>query len=101
MGDHALQLRNAAHATLTEAVRELTRYKEKANRSLRILKTKYDKVVNDKEILIRKHITYGEKSKKDLKSAEMTDWLAENLDDVNDILDEVFLILAKKKLGSR
>ena len=54
---------------------------------------RYDKVVHDKEILISKHITYGEESKKDLKSTEMTDWFAENLDDINDILDEVFLIL--------
>ena len=31
--------------------------------------------------------------KQDLESAEVSDWLAEKLDDVNDLLDDVFLML--------
>ena len=31
--------------------------------------------------------------KQDLESAEVSDWLAEKLDDVNDLLDNVFLML--------
>lgn len=93
MAEAALQGRNSAHASLTEAVRELSRNKEKDNPSVRILQSKYDKVVAAKEVLISKHITYGEKSKKDLQSAEMTDWLAEKLDPVNDLLDDVFIVL--------
>ena len=89
----ALQARNSALASLGEAVRELKRNKEKMNPSIRILQTKYEKVVAAKELLIRKHITYNEKAKNDLQSSEVSDWLAEKLDDVNDLLDDVFLML--------
>ena len=93
MSDAALQARNSAHASLNETVRELKRNYEKQNPSMRILQVKYEKVIAAKEVLISKHITYGEKSKKDLEGDEMVDWLAEKLDDVNDLLDDVFLLL--------
>ena len=88
-----LQGRNAAAAALTETMRELTRFKEKQNISTRLLRQKYEKVIAAKDTLINKHFLYAEKSRKDLNSEELLEWLTPKLDEANDLVDEVFVIL--------
>ena len=93
MADNALQARAAALALLNETMRDLTRFKQKEGPSLRIMQVKYEKVIDAKEDLIRKHFHYGDKSKKELECNEMKEWITPHLDTVNDLIDEVFLLL--------
>ena len=51
----------AALAELNLMIRELNKYKEKENKSVRLLKTKYDNLVLCKENLIKKHHKHCEK----------------------------------------
>ena len=60
---------------------------------MRIMQVKYEKVIDAKEDLIRKHFHYGDKSKKELECNEMKEWITPHLDTVNDLIDEVFLLL--------
>ena len=89
----ALNNREAAHAVLTDAIRALTRFKDKENHSMRVLKTKYEAVVAAKEELMAKHFVYAEKAKKPLNSPELVQWLTPKMDDADDVIDEVFLLL--------
>ena len=89
----ALHNREAAAAALTEAMRALQRHKDKQNYSVRILKSKYRAVVAAKEELMSSHFVYAEKSKKELSSAELVDWLTPKMDLADDMIDEIFLIL--------
>ena len=75
-------------------MRALTRFKSKQNHSVRLLKTKYDAVVGAKELLMSKHFLYAEKGKKDLSSVELVEWLTPRMDAADDLIDEVFEILA-------
>ena len=84
--------REAASAALTESMRALERYKEKENHNLRVLKTQYETVLAAKEVLMNKHFVYAEKSKKDLSSEEMVNWLTPKMDLADDLIDEVFLL---------
>ena len=56
----ALQNRTAAAATLAEAMRELSRYKDKGSSSMRLLKTKYENVLAAKRALMDKHFVYAD-----------------------------------------
>ena len=93
MADNAQQGRNAALAVLKEAMRDLNRLVAKGNPNMRVMQVKYEKVKDAKDELLKKHIVYGEKAKKDLDSDEMTDWVTPHMDDANDLIDDVFLLL--------
>ena len=85
--------RTAAAASMAEGMRQLKRCKDNANRNMRVLKVKYERCVEAKELLLEKHFQYGERAKIDIQSAEMTEWLNPQIDEAEDLLDEVFLLL--------
>ena len=89
----ASHTRNAAAASLKDSVRELTRFKEKADPNKRLLQNKLDRVLNDKDNLVDKHYIYAEKSGLDLDSADMLDWLTPKLDAATDLADEVEIMI--------
>ena len=93
MAQAALQARAAAAATVNESIRALRRYHTGVNPSSRLLQTKLDKLMADKEQLVASHYVYGEKSNKALDSDEMLDWITPILDSVLDLSDEVFLTI--------
>ena len=93
MAQAALQARAAAAATVNESIRALRRYHTGVNPSSRLLQTKLDKLIADKEQLVASHYVYGEKSNKPLDSEEMLDWITPILDSVLDLSDEVFLTI--------
>ena len=89
----AEQPRITAAASLTEKMRDLTKYKDKEKISMRLLQSKYDTVQTANDELMTKHYAYGEKAKKDVTSEEMVEWLSPKLDLAGDLLDEVFVML--------
>ena len=89
----ALHARNAAAASLKDSIRELTRFKVKPNPNKRLLQSKLDRVLNDKENLVDKHYTYAEKAALDLDSEDMLGWLTPKLDDATDLTDEVEILI--------
>ena len=93
MADNALHARNAALVVLTEASRDLNRLKAKENPNLRVMQLKFEKVNDAKDDLLKKHILYGEKAKKDMNSQEMTDWITPHMDEANDLIDEIYILL--------
>ena len=93
MADNALKQRNTADNILKEAIRELTRYKDSANPSIRLLQNKLKKLNDAKEDLLACHIVYAEKSAKDLDSDDMKQWITGRLDPAIDLADEVFITI--------
>ena len=87
----ASQARAAAAATVNESIRVLERYHQGVNPSTRLLQSKLDQLIADKERLVAKHYVYGEKSNKKLDSDEMLQWITPYLDRVLDLSDAVFL----------
>ena len=73
MAAAANQARSAAAASLKDSVRELTRYKDRAGPSQRLLCMKIEKVLHDKEVLVSKHYAYAEKSGE--ISTRMISWI--------------------------
>ena len=96
----AEQARTTAAAALTERMRDLKKYKDKANKSTRLLKAKYETCEGAKEELMRQHYLYGEKAKIDITSEEMVAWLEEKLDPATDLLDEVFIMLEEAETAA-
>ena len=93
MAAAAQHARAAAAASLKDSVRELTRYKTKPASSRRLLQSKLDKLLSDKDDLVDKHYVYADKTGKDLDSEELLEWLTPKLDDATDIADEVILMI--------
>ena len=91
MTQAALHARAAAAASLKDSVRELSRYKEGARPSKRLLQSKLDKLLRDKEDLVDKHYVYAEKANVDLESDELIEYLTPKLDAANDVADETSL----------
>ena len=91
MAQSASQAQAAAAATVNESIRVLQRYHEGVNPSTRLLQSKLDKLIADKELLVAKHYVYGEKSNKPLDSDEMLNWITPFLDRVLNLSDAVFL----------
>ena len=60
---------------------------------MRVLKGKYEKCVEAKEMLLEKHFQYGERAKIDLAATEMVEWMNPKIDAAEDLLDEVFILL--------
>ena len=90
----ALSARNVAAAALKDSARDLTRYKDNANPSRRLLQQKYDKVEFDKNTLLQRHYTYAEKAGLDLEAdVDQETWLNGKLDPIRTLLDEVFVTL--------
>ena len=100
MAAAANQARSAAAASLKDSVRELTRYKDRAGPSQRLLRMKVEKVLHDKEVLVSKHYAYAEKSGEDLDSDDLLDWLTPKLDSANDIMDEVEVMIENLELAA-
>ena len=94
------QARNKAAAALSEKMRDLKKYKDKENKSTRLLKAKYETCEGAKEELMRQHYLYGEKAKIDITSEEMVAWLEEKLDHATDLLDEVFIMLEEAEAAA-
>ena len=91
MAQAALQARAAAAATVKESTRALERYRQGANPSSRLLQSKLDKLIADKDELVAKHYVYGDKSNKPYDSDEMEQWITPILDSVLDLTDAVFI----------
>ena len=91
MAQAALQARAAAAATVKESTRALERYRQGANPSSRLLQSKLDKLIADKDELVAKHYVYGDKSNKLYDSEEMEQWITPILDSVLDLTDAVFI----------
>ena len=87
----ALHGRAAAPATLQDAVRELTRYKNADMKHPRLLRQKLDSVLAAKEMLVSKHYLYAEKAAKELDSEELVDWITPRLDSAVDLADAVYI----------
>ena len=81
--------RNAAAASLQEAIDQLNRYKCKKNLSSRLLQQKIDAVTEAKENLTAKHYTYIEETGCSIDDEEHVLWLRERIDDAVDAADEV------------
>ena len=71
MAQAASQGRAAAAATVNESIRVLTKYEAEANPSARLLQSKLDKLIADKEELVAKHYLYGDKSNQAFDSIDM------------------------------
>ena len=69
----------------------LQKYLQGDNPSARLLQSKLDKLMVDKEELVAKHYLYGDKSNQAFDSEEMLNWITPILDSVDDVSDEVFL----------
>ena len=93
MADNALKQRNTADNILKEAIRELTRCKDSANPSIRLLENKLKRLNDAKDDLLTCHFVYAEKSAKDLESDEMKQWITSRVDPAIDLADEVFLTI--------
>ena len=93
MSANALSARNSAAGTLSATVRAVKRYRDTDDPSMRLLKTKLEKLVMDKEDLLRKHCIYAEKANKDLQSEELQDFINPQMDEANDLADEIYLLI--------
>ena len=78
---------------MKEAVRDLSKHKDKHNPSMRLMTVKLKKLNDAKDELLEKHFTYAEKSGKDVDSEELKDWLNPQIDAAIDLADEVFIII--------
>jgi hypothetical protein len=93
MAAQALGSRTSAAAVLAETVRDATRYKDKPNPNLRLLQLKVDKLLADKGELFKKHLMYGELSKKELNDEEMSSYITPLMDSASDIADELYIMI--------
>ena len=92
MSAQALSVRNTAAGTLSATVRSVKRYKDIDNPSMRLLKNKLEKLVEDREDLMYKHCLYAEKANKD-QSEELQEFINIRMDEANDLADEIYLLL--------
>ena len=93
MAQAATQTRAVAAAALKESTRVLEKYKQTQNPSKRLLQSKLDKTLADKQELIQRHYIYAEKNNVDLDDENEIDWLATRVDAADLICDEVMIMI--------
>ena len=76
MAQAATQTRAVAAAALKESTRVLDKYKQTQNPSKRLLQSKLDKTLADKQELIQRHYIYAEKNNVDPDDESKINWLA-------------------------
>ena len=104
MAAEQAKARSAADAKLTEALRELKRYKDnraKATFSIRLLRKKCQNVSDAKEALFVSHYEFAAKTKQDLETEELVEWITPRLDAANDAIDEIFVILEEEEMEQK
>ena len=93
MAQAATQARAVAAAALKESTRVLDKYKQTQNPSKRLLQSKLDKTLADKQELIQRHYIYAEKSNVDLDDENEINWLAIRVDAADLVCDEVMIMI--------
>ena len=93
MAAAALTARTTAAASLQRTIKEVERYRSSTNPSKRLLQSKREKLLSQKDELFSKHCIYAEKSNKDLGSEEMNELIDPLLDSTDDLADTVYLMI--------
>ena len=93
MAAQALGARNAAAASLTNSMREITRYKDNPARRKRQLQSKLDRLYKEKDELFSKHCFYADKASLDLQDEDLLNWINPHMDSACDLIDQIEIII--------
>ena len=73
---------------LSESVRQLRNYIGGNQPIPRLIRTKIDRVIADREMLVAAHHTYAEKAEVQIGSQEMRTYITQKTDDATTVIDE-------------
>ena len=94
MAAQATKQRQASSVVLSECMRTINRFlTANPNPAVGLLRQKMSQLIDAKEDLLEKHITYADKSNLDTASDDLRNWINPKLDEANDLSDKLFLLI--------